>query len=169
MTSGIVKQLIPSSHAVTLRPVCAQDGDLLFQLYASIREHELAVVNWDDATKEAFLQMQFQAQQTYYQSYCSHDDHHVIEIDGTPVGRIYLSYSHYEIRLLDITLLPMYRNQGIGTALLQDVIHQAETSKRPIQLYVFRTNEGAFRFYQRFGFTLCEDTGVHFLMEWSPA
>lgn len=165
MASGLVKQLTPSSRSIALRPVATTDGDLLFHLYASTRENELALVDWDDATKESFLQMQFQAQQTHYQSYFAHDDHHVIEFDGIPIGRMYLSYSPDEIRLLDITLLPGYRNQGIGTVLLQDVIHQAEATRRPVQLYVFRDNLGAFRFYQRLGFTLCGDTGVHFLME----
>ena len=169
MAFGLVKQLIPSSHSITLRPVSTTDGDLLFHLYASICENELALVDWDDATKESFLQMQFQAQQTHYQSCFVHDDHHVIELDGMPIGRMYLSYSPDEIRLLDITLLPRYRNQGIGTTLLQDVIHQAEATRRPVQLYVFKDNRGAFRFYQRLGFTLCGDTGVHFVMEWSSA
>ena len=57
-----------TADAVTLRPVCSSDSELLFATYASTRTVELAQVGWDAAQKESFLRMQFDAQRKFYES-----------------------------------------------------------------------------------------------------
>ena len=53
----------------------------------------------------------------------------------------------------DVYVLPAYRNQGVGSQILQKCI---DDSRSPLYLYVFSANVGAIRFYQRFGFTVSE-------------
>jgi hypothetical protein len=54
---------------ITFRPITENDMDFLYRVYASTREDELAVTDWDDAQKEEFLKMQFNAQHVYYQEH----------------------------------------------------------------------------------------------------
>ena len=53
------------------------------------------------------------------------------------------------VELDDLYVLEPYRNQGIGSRILN---HCIETTDRPIYLYVFTANDGAMRLYARHGF-----------------
>ena len=57
----------------------------------------------------------------------------------------------------DLYILPPFRNQGIGTAVLKKV--SAETVL-PLTLYVFTRNTGALALYQRLGFRVTETVGA---------
>ena len=50
----------------------------------------------------------------------------------------------------DLYVLPSFRNQGIGSAILINCI---ENSGKPMWLYVFSRNVRAFSFYERHGFS----------------
>ena len=55
---------------VSLRPEQPEDEDFLFAVYASTRAEELAVTGWDEATRSAFLNLQFRAmRQGYHASF----------------------------------------------------------------------------------------------------
>jgi ribosomal-protein-alanine N-acetyltransferase len=58
-----------------------------------------------------------------------------------------------EIHINNLAIRPRYRQQGIGTALLQHVLAAArELGARRATLEVRASNEGARRLYERFGF-----------------
>ena len=59
-------------------------------------------------------------------------------------------------QLDDLYVLPGFQNKGIGSDILKYCI---EISPKPIYLYVFSSNFGAIRFYERFGFTIREAVG----------
>ena len=84
-----------------------------------------------------------------------------------PIGRIYTDNRIDEIRLIDIALLPEYRGKGIGASLLSDLQDKADAVGKPIRIHVEKFNP-ALRLYERLGFTHIADTGVYYLMEWSP-
>src|SRR5688500_328403 len=109
-------------QALSLRPITDDDRDMLYRVYASTREDELAQVAWDDDQKAAFLRMQFDAQYSYYAEHYPKAQFQVILLNGEPVGRLYLDRRAREIRIVDIALLPEYRNRGIGTALLHEIL-----------------------------------------------
>jgi len=48
---------------ITLRDASVEDEGLLLEIYSSTRAKEMALVPWSDPQKEAFVKMQFQAQQ----------------------------------------------------------------------------------------------------------
>jgi hypothetical protein len=64
----------------TLRPAGAEDQDFLFKLYASTRAHEIAAFGWPAAQQEAFLRMQFTAQQRGYESVYPQAEHQIVEL-----------------------------------------------------------------------------------------
>jgi GNAT superfamily N-acetyltransferase len=152
---------------LALRPVLQEDEDFLFEVYASTRMDELTHTGWDDAQKLSFLKLQFAAQQQYYRDRFSGGEHHIILVDDLPAGRIYVSKSDEEIRILDITVLPRYRNAGTGTSILQGVLAEAKSLNRPVRIYVESFNR-SLGLFQRLGFRKAEEAGMHFLMEWIP-
>lgn len=152
---------------VTLAPIKAQDEDFLYNLYASTRQEELAVLDWDEAEKEAFLRMQFGAQHTYYTDHFAGAAFDLIVLEGKPVGRLYLDRRAEEMRIIDIALLPEHRRQGIGSRLLNEIVAEAQGAGLPVRIHVERNNP-ALGLYRRLGFRRVEDQGVYYLMEWMP-
>jgi ribosomal protein S18 acetylase RimI-like enzyme len=148
--------------ALELRPVRAGDDELLFRIYVGTRAEELAVVPWDDAAKEAFLRQQFAAQSASYERY-SGRSYQVVLVDGEPVGRLYLARTEGEILIVEIGLLPEHRGRGIGTALLRDVLAEADATGKRVAIHVERLNP-ALALYERLGFRVAEDKGVYLFL-----
>jgi ribosomal protein S18 acetylase RimI-like enzyme len=154
-------------EGVTLRPVREEDAEFLFRVYAGTRVEELAVVPWSEEQKEAFLRMQFRAQDTDYHRSYPDAAFLVIESDGAPAGRLYVHRRRNEIAVVDVALVPEYRGRGIGGALLRGLMAEAAAAGLPVRLHVERFNP-AQRLYARLGFRPLADHGVYLLMEWRP-
>ena len=150
-----------------LRSVLPEDKEFTFYVYASTRVDEMALVNWTAQKKEAFLRMQFQAQSQFYAENYPGAEFYIILVESQQVGRLYIHRREDEIRIMDISLLPEYRNQGIGSALLNDILEEGRQHNLPITIHVERFNP-AMRLYERLGFRQKEDRGVYHLMEWLP-
>ena len=134
--------------SVTLRFSTPDDQDFLFAVYASTRADELSLWGWDDNQKRAFLQMQFRAQSQQY-SLC------------------YPQADSSVIMLVDIALLPEYRNQSIGTTLIQSLLNEATGAQKNVALHVLRGSAAA-RLYERLGFTTVAEDSVYLEMRRTP-
>jgi ribosomal protein S18 acetylase RimI-like enzyme len=155
-----------SKEKITLRPVAEQDDNFLLSVYASTRTAELAQVPWSPEQKQAFLRMQFTAQKQHYATEYPQADHHLICIDGVPVGRLYLARAPDGFHILDITVLPEHRNSGIGSFLLGQVIEEAGSTGRPVTVYV-ETFNPSLRLFERLGFRKDKEHGFQLLLKWS--
>ena len=153
----------PATNGVTLRPVRPGDEELLYRVYASTRQEELARTGWSEGQKASFLRMQFDAQSRHYREHYERAEISVILQDERPVGRLYVARWPEEIRIVDIVLLPGHRNAGIGSALLGGLVSESEASGKPLSIHVERFNP-ALRLYGRLGFETVEDKGVYLLM-----
>jgi ribosomal protein S18 acetylase RimI-like enzyme len=152
---------------VSFRPMRPDDAACLYEVYASTRTEELAVVDWDEAQKAALLHRQCAAQHQFYQEHYTKTDFLIILRNTMPVGRLYVARWQDEIRIADIALLPPSRNVGIGSAILRDLLAEAAVAHKPVRIHVEQCNP-AVRFYERLGFAPIEDKGVYLFMEWSP-
>jgi ribosomal protein S18 acetylase RimI-like enzyme len=153
---------------VHLRPVEDADRVFLVELYASTREAELAQVDWDEATKRAFVEHQFNAQDAHYRGNYPGATLDVIEVDGVPAGRLYVHRGASDIRIMDIALAPAFRGRGIGTALLRELMAEADESGRKLSIHV-ELNNPARSLYDRLGFLPAGEHGVYVLMERAPS
>ena len=100
---------------VSIRKYTADDMPFMQALYASTRESELAMTNFTEQQKVDFIDQQFTAQYHHYtQHYCT-DAFSIIELDKVSIGRLFVDYWEQEIRIVDIALMPTYRNSGLGT------------------------------------------------------
>ena len=153
---------------VSLRPVTPEDEAFLYEVYKTTRAEEMAMVPWDEARREAFLKMQFSAQQTHYRTYYTGTSHDIILSDADMVGRLYVAREEDAIRILDITILPEHRNKGLGTPLIKDLIAEASRAGLPLTIHVESFNP-SLRLFERLGFSKVKDDGFYQLMEWREA
>jgi ribosomal protein S18 acetylase RimI-like enzyme len=154
-------------HKLTFRPITDADQPFLKQVYASTRLEELAIVPWSEEQLQAFLEFQFNAQHTFYQNNFKQAHYWVIEQADVPVGRLYLDRRADEICIIDIALLPAYRDRGVGTAVLNTILAEAQAKNQPVRIHV-EPNNRALNLYHRLGFRQIGDIGVYHLMEWTP-
>jgi ribosomal protein S18 acetylase RimI-like enzyme len=159
--------LPPSTFLLSLRPIVADDREFLCRVYSSTRQEELALVDWSEAQKDAFLTSQFNAQHQYYQENYKDTAFQVIQCDGVLAGRLYVARWEKEIRIVDIAFLAEFRQRGLGTQLMQDLFAEADRAAKPVRIHVEKFNR-ALRLYWRLGFVPVEDRGVYLLMERQP-
>jgi len=152
---------------ISLRPYRADDQEFLFTLYASTRLHEIAPFGWPEAQQQAFLRMQFKAQQSWYAMTYAQAEHQIIELDGIAIGRMMVLRQQPAAVLVDIALLPQHRGKGIGGDLLRDLIQQCDQEKLPLRLQVLKTNP-ALRLYERLGFIRTGEDQMYIQMERQP-
>src|SRR5581483_11449538 len=67
---------------VSLRDATPDDDEFLANLYGSLRQQELDLTGWDAAQRDAFIRMQFAAQQTHYRTHYPTGIHQIILLDG---------------------------------------------------------------------------------------
>ena len=152
---------------VSLRAITDEDEEFLCQVYGSTRADELALTDWDDAQKEAFVRQQFEAQRRHYGESYQGATFQIVLVEGQPAGRLYLAHSPDETRIVDLALLPDFRGLGVGSKLLGDVLADAGSRGAFVTIHVERNNP-ALRLYSRLGFALAQDRGVYLFLRWPP-
>lgn len=83
-------------------------------------------------------------------------DYQCVLANGIKAGYYRLSPKNGSTELDDLYIMPEFRGRGIGTAVLQRCISEAESA---LFLYVFTENQGAINLYSRMGFSVSEDVG----------
>ncbi len=161
-----------SAAGITLRPVAETDMPFLRQLYRSTRWGELAPTSWPDDAKIAFLDQQFGFQRRHYEIAYAAAEFYVIERHGDLIGRIYLDRTGRLLSLIEISLLPQWRGQGLGTALLGRLQREVREGRSDrVSLNVLATNP-ARRLYARLGFVETagdqEFPDLYVEMAWPP-
>lgn len=98
---------------------------------------------WDDSWQREDFERRFAA--------CAVS---VVEINGRPIGGLFLEPRLDALFIHEIQLLPECQGRGIGTALLEAIVEQARARNIPAELAVVEANERARRLYERLGFTV---------------
>lgn len=157
--------LTVEGRRVRLRPATEADTEVLAAVYAAGRADELDRATWQPGQREEFERMQFDLQDRQYRAAHPHGSFDVVEVDGQPAGRLYVAERSDDIRIVDIALLPAFRGQRIGSALLRAVTDRAAADGRTVSLHV-ETGHRASALYERLGFRQVEDRGIRRLLEW---
>jgi ribosomal protein S18 acetylase RimI-like enzyme len=141
----------------------------LSEVYASTRMQELAQTDWTDEQKKQFTDHQFYAQHDYYQKVYPEATYNAIMQGDKMIGRLYVNLVHpSDIRIIDIAILPEYRNQSIGTDILKNLQQFCRAEKKTLSIHVEQFNP-AKRLYERLSFMHAETYDqVYILMKWHP-
>jgi len=144
-----------TSSQITIRAAVPGDESVIFSLIRALAEYEKLT---DQVTgSEALLRSHLFGDRPYAEAILA-------EIDGAAVGFALFFYNYSTfltkpgIYLEDLFVLPEYRSQGIGKALLIDLAQRAIAQDcGRLEWSVLDWNESAIGFYQRMGATLLPD------------
>jgi len=123
---------------------------------------------WPEAAIRQFLEMQFSLQHRHYVRHFKEASFYKILCRQREAGRLYVQRGARELHIVDLALLPEFRNQGIGTALMRAVTDEASRAGLPVTLHV-ENGSPAYRLYRRLGFELVARGDTHHAMQWTPA
>ncbi|HXG95060.1 MAG TPA: GNAT family N-acetyltransferase [Blastocatellia bacterium] len=165
MEIGQKRIALDDSRVISFRPTAPEDEPFLQSVYGSTRLEELALTNWSEEQRNAFIKMQFNAQQIHYREYYPSGEQFIILADGNAVGRLYVAEIEKEIRILDITVLPERRSAGIGTPIIRELMNEATRIGKPLRIYVESYNRSR-GLFERLGFVKSGESGYSYLMEW---
>ena len=150
---------------VALRKATEEDRDFLVGVYGAARDEELSQVAWGPGQREAFVRMQFDAQDREYRRHNPYGTFDVVEVEGQPAGRLYVDRRPGDLRIVDISILPEFRDSGVGSHLIRRLMDEAAGSDRIVSIHVEIHNRAA-ELYARLGFTVAAEVGVYRRMEW---
>lgn len=156
---------------IRLRDIQDSDLTVLCKIYGSTRTEELEKgTNWNDEQKNIFIEHQFLAQHEYYQKNYIGAKFYIIEKENVIIGRLYIDFFFEKkgIRIIDITLLPDWRDKNIGSSILKEILEKAAKENLKVTIHVESFNP-AMNLYKKLGFTkISETNGIYHLMEWTP-
>ena len=155
------------SRSIEMRPLEQADEGFMEQLYASTRSADQRMDGCDARTEALLVALQFRARQAQLRTQYPYGDIAVILERDRPIGSLYVNYGPDEIRILDMSLLPEYRNRGIGRGLLRSLQAQAVRMRVPVRIDLLLSSQ-AYRLFHRCGFTPRGANGVHNSLEWWP-
>lgn len=149
---------------ISFRKVTEKDTIFIESVYRSTREQELSMTNWSEMQKKAFVMMQLSAQLHHYANHFPGSTHVIINYKQKPVGRLYTCLEKEAIRILDISLLPVFRNKGIGNLVILGIIKEAKKAGIKVALHVMPDNP-ALHLYERIGFVRLTNQSGRIYME----
>ena len=152
---------------VSLRPASPDDNELLFKIFVGARFNEFSLLDLGQAQKHTLIKMQFDAQSYQYSESHPGAESRIISWNHLPVGRMLVDRGERETTLVDIALLPEYRNHGIGTLLIQRLLVEAAEANKQVRLHVLKSNP-AQHLYERLGFFRAGGDAMYFEMLCKP-
>ncbi|MEM9214318.1 MAG: GNAT family N-acetyltransferase [Cyanobacteria bacterium P01_F01_bin.150] len=141
---------------ITTRTATNDDKAFLWELKkAAMAQYVSAVYGWDDGFQRSFFEKGFNP-----------DVIQVIEQDGQSIGMYELQDRDDALYIARIEIIPARQRCGVGSHLLQRIIHQAIEQRKPLGLQVFKVNP-AQHLYRRLGFRDTGETDTHIQMEYA--
>lgn len=167
-----LSDFIVINDSIHLQPIHHFEEEALLileRIYGSTREKELAQTDWPEEHKAFFINLQFAAQHDYYQKVYPHAWYGFIKEEEKVAGRLYVNFNHpSDIRIIDIALLPDFRNKNIGSSVLLALQKWTASQGKPLSIHVEQFNP-AKNLYERLGFVHAETYDeVYILMKWTP-
>jgi ribosomal protein S18 acetylase RimI-like enzyme len=150
-----------------LRPCTEADEAFVYDVFATTWEKEVAAMP-NQTLVTHFLRIQYIAQERRFNARYPKMDRYIIMHEGERVGRFYLHRTEKIIHAVDMTVLPKYRSQGIGSQLAREVFAEAAEHGQTVCLRVARRNTRAKDLYEHLGFRLVTMDDMDCYFEWTP-
>ncbi len=147
---------------VVRRSVTRYDGPLLRAIFSSCRSTEFESLPAPLVT--ALLDSQFRMHRLDRERRWSHAVDEIIEYRGVPAGRLTVSWTSEEIRIVDLSILPGYRGHGIGTTLLMQLSADAAEAELPLRM-MDTADRARDPLFVRLGFRVIAEFGPDVEME----
>jgi GNAT superfamily N-acetyltransferase len=137
---------------LSVRTESPQDEAFLVELYAST-QGAAGMPGGPGEKRKLFPDAEFQ----------------IVLIDGEAAGRFVVNRTREDLRVVDLALLPRYRNAGFGAAVLRRIFGESRATGKRLRAEV-PAGSRAVHFSQRVGFVTRAEAGGCHHMEWrAPA
>ena len=123
----------------------------------ALREYVELIWGWDEARH-----------MTLFQRHWNPRRWEVVTVNGQNVGGLSLETRTSEFYISNIELMPEHQGRGIGSAILRDILGEAERRGWAVALQVFKVNGRARELYERLGFRVTAEGDTHFQMRAEP-
>jgi ribosomal protein S18 acetylase RimI-like enzyme len=151
-----------------LRTCVDADDTFLYDVFCTTWESEVAALP-NPKLAQHVLRIQHIAQERRFRTRYPHHERYVVLEDDEPAGRLYVDRNETMMHVVDLTLLPRFQSQGIGTRVFQDLFHVAGEDRQVVTLRVPRRNVRATDLYTSLGFRLVSMDDLDSYFEWTPA
>lgn len=149
-----------------LRPCTPADDAFVYDVFCTTWEHEVAALPNQNLAQHV-LRIQHIAQERRFESHYPQHQRYVVLADGKPAGRLYVHETGTVMHVIDLTLMPRFRDRGIGARVFRDLFAYATGEGLSISLRVARRNERATDFYTSLGFRLVTVDDLDNYFEWT--
>jgi ribosomal protein S18 acetylase RimI-like enzyme len=127
---------------IAFRNATTADFDLTYQIKkASIKPYIEQIWGWDEDVQLNYHVQDFKPDLIKI----------LINKDGLDIGLLCVMESDTSLHIQNFLLCDSAQGNGIGTAVLSNLIEQAKSLNKGIGLQVFKVNERAKAFYERLG------------------
>jgi len=126
---------------VRLRPATRYDQDLLRAIYTASRAPDFAAL--PAALAAALLEFQFLAHRLDRARRWSRATDQIIEVRGVPAGRLTVSITSAEMRIVDLALLPGFQAQGLDATVLTQLVDESAARDLPLRMIADNNPRGS--------------------------
>lgn len=147
---------------IVLQQALETDSNYLKKLFIEFKSEELFGMATSDPLMTQMLEMQYIAQQQFYQSQYPGATSYIIVEHHTAVGRLLLDKTH-NYHVVDIIVAKMYRGKGIAARVINGLKDEALLNDKKVCLLVARNNP-AQNLYLKLGFQIIEQSEMYLKM-----
>lgn len=140
-----------------------EDSEFFMELYSEIKSSELHLDLWPEAFRIQMIEMQYNAfMQSTNSEFPNYYDY-LILFKSEKVGRLQLDKNEQGFRIINISLLNSFRNKGLGSTIIKEILSEASNKNAPVSLEVDKVNP-AFNLYSRLGFKVFQQDELKYYM-----
>jgi GNAT superfamily N-acetyltransferase len=149
-----------------LRPCAASDDPFLYAVFATTWQSEVAALPNQNLAQHV-LRIQHIAQERRFESRYPGYERFVVLSGDAPAGRLYVFDKGPTIHVVDLTLMPEHRSQGLGSQILRDLLEVAAEQGKSVTVRVSRRNREATDLATGLGFRLVNVDDLDHYFEWT--
>jgi ribosomal protein S18 acetylase RimI-like enzyme len=138
-----------------LRPATAADATLTYDITRDAMQAYVVQTwgSWDEAE-----------QQAKHREHFTPATHRIVLVDGREAGLLAVEHEPAHLWLVKVYLTAPYRGTGVGSALVRQVVAEADAERKAVRLRVLRVNTRARALYERLGFEVVGEEPDRFFM-----
>jgi len=152
-------------NTISYRSVEQRDEEFLYELYKRSRAEEFVPAGLSEEQFDFLMKMQYRARKASYEGNNPGARHDIVMVDGADAGQIWVSRVNGDIGVIDISISAAFQNQGIGTAVMKELIAEAASAGAAVRCSVATNNPGSLRFHERLGFRVTGGDEAYYRLE----
>lgn len=138
---------------ISCRPAAEDDFNFLWQLHRnSLGPSITRIWGWDETWQLDYFQERFDP-----------STRQIILYEGEKAGSLGVEWQEGALYIYYIAIVVEYQGRGIGTAIIEELIHQAGERGLPVTLSVLKGNPAKV-LYERLGFVVTKEEDIRYWM-----